>query len=110
MNETPMTDPEVEPIELIESDRSDQSDSSEEPEAPEENPVETETDIMTPEVRRLIAEAEQRGYLRGLNERAEEMMRRPALLENTRLNRKDEDAGAEMTSTFLRGLRPGVWD
>lgn len=69
--------------------------------------------ISVEEVARLVAEAEQRGYLRGLNENAREMMRRPALLENPRVRtapEKDRDTCQTFASCFLTRLPRGVWD
>lgn len=65
----------------------------------------------TPDISRMLEEAEQRGYLRGLNEQAERAMATPVLWENPRrteqeqtLDEPDPDFG------FLTHLRPGVWD
>lgn len=69
--------------------------------------------VSAEEVARLVAEAEQRGYLRGLNENAGEMMRRPALLENPRVRtapEKDRDTCQTFASRFLTRLPRGVWD
>ena len=69
--------------------------------------------VSAEEVARLVAEAEQRGYLRGLNENAREMMGRPALLENPRVRtatEKDRDACQTFASRFLTRLPRGVWD
>lgn len=69
--------------------------------------------VSAEEVARLVAEAEQRGYLRGLNENAREMMRRPALLENPRVRtapEKDRDTCQTFASRFLTRLPRGVWD
>lgn len=64
----------------------------------------------TPDIDRLIAEAEQRGYLRGRNEAIEETMASPALWENTRLTRAREMEEPDPASLFLSRLRPDVWD
>lgn len=69
--------------------------------------------VSAEEVARLVAEAEQRGYLRGLNENAREMMGRPALLENPRVRtapEKDREACQTFASRFLTRLPRGVWD
>lgn len=74
---------------------------------------EEEGTVSAEEVARLVAEAEQRGYLRGLNENAREMMGRPALLENPRVRtvpEKDRDACQTFASRFLTRLPRGVWD
>ena len=47
--------------------------------APEEEIAEENSAMIAAEVEAKIAEAEHRGYLRGLNERAERLMRRPSL-------------------------------
>lgn len=73
----------------------------------------TDSDKEHTDIEKLIAEAEQRGYLRALNERAHAEMSKPVLLEN--LNRR-EGAGqaaetpAGLASGFLSTLTPGVWD
>lgn len=69
--------------------------------------------VPAEEVARLVAEAEQRGYLRGLNENAREMMGRPALLENPRVRttpEKEREACQTFASRFLTRLPRGVWD
>lgn len=74
---------------------------------------EDEGAVSAEEVARLVAEAEQRGYLRGLNENAREMMGRPALLENPRVRtapEKDREACRTFASRFLTRLPRGVWD
>lgn len=74
---------------------------------------EEEGAVSAEEVARLVAEAEQRGYLRGLNENAREMMGRPALLENPRVRtapEKDREACRTFASRFLTRLPRGVWD
>lgn len=74
------------------------------PPAPEQGADEADPDIAT-----LIAEAEQRGYLRGRNEAASEMMERPAMWQPAC---PDSPAGrlTSAADSFLSGLRPGVWD
>lgn len=62
------------------------------------------------DVERLVAEAEQRGYLRGRNEAAAESMNRTALLENVRLTEARALEAPDPTSLFLTRLRPDVWD
>ncbi len=60
----------------------------------------------------LIAEAEQRGYIRGRNERIAETMNLPAVLENPlRQHLSDStppDSG--LVAEFLSDIRPSVWD
>lgn len=82
-------------------------------EAEDRSGEEEEGTVSAEEVARLVAEAEQRGYLRGLNENAREMMGRPALLENPRVRtatEKDRDACQTFASRFLTRLPRGVWD
>lgn len=82
-------------------------------EAEERSGEEEEGAVSAEEVARLVAEAEQRGYLRGLNENAREMMGRPALLENPRVRtapEKDREACRTFASRFLTRLPRGVWD
>lgn len=82
-------------------------------EAEDRSGEEDEGAVSAEEVARLVAEAEQRGYLRGLNENAREMMGRPALLENPRVRTapdKDRDACQTFASRFLTRLSRGVWD
>ncbi len=83
--------------------------------APEEAPGHEETPasgIDETEVARLVAEAEERGYLRGRNEAIAERMEQPALWENTagQPSTADDDRDADYASLFLSELRPGVWD
>lgn len=72
-----------------------------------------DSDPEQPDIEKLIAEAEQRGYLRALNERAHAEMSKPVLLEN--LNRRGgagqaAETPAGLASGFLSTLTPGVWD
>ncbi len=60
------------------------------------------------EVARLVAEAEQRGYLRGRNEKIAMEMRSPSLWETIRDDDQPDD-DAEPPA-ILRYLRPSVWD
>ena len=70
---------------------------------------ETETDIET-----LIAEAEERGYKRGLNEKLSRELNRPELYADmARLDQPASEPASsadELTSGFLTNIRPGVWD
>lgn len=57
------------------------------------------------EVERLVAEAEQRGYLRGRNETIEaEVMPAPSP------SAADDSTVGESCPSFLAHLRPGFWD
>lgn len=63
----------------------------------------------------LIAEAEQRGYLRGRNEVIAENMQQPALWENLRRHAHPQATEQpaqpdDLANTFLSRMRPGVWD
>lgn len=73
--------------------------------------TETETTEQSPEqpdVEKLIAEAEQRGYLRGVNEQIEKRMAQPGLLE---IAVGDEESGASKRKCqILNVVRPCVWD
>ena len=56
-----------------------------------------------------IADAEQRGYLRGRNERIEELMQRPGMMErpgSTELHQ----ASAKSDNGFLSRLKVSIWD
>ncbi|MCM1348035.1 MAG: hypothetical protein NC338_01370 [Firmicutes bacterium] len=79
------------------------------PAAEEEN-----TPDPAPDIDLLIAEAEQRGYLRGLNEAAEARMQSPVLLENLSLRTAPSpgqaDRAKELTGGFLANIRKEVWD
>lgn len=89
-----------------------EADAAEEAAAPAESP-ESNDSSETPEatdIEALLAEAEQRGYLRGRNEAIEASMHTPALLENSRLTRARELEAPDPASLFLSRIRPGVWD
>lgn len=61
--------------------------------------------VPVDEVERLVAEAEQRGYLRGRNETIEtEVMPAPAP------SAADDSTVGESCPSFLAHLRPGFWD
>lgn len=60
------------------------------------------------ELQRLLAEAEQRGYMRGRNEAIEHLMQAPALFESA--TTPAADSTSNPADGFLSGLRPGVWD
>lgn len=63
----------------------------------------------TPEMRRLIEEAEQRGYLRGRNERIEQEVMQPLDTPAARSD-NDEDDDAQAVPSFLTHIRPSFWD
>lgn len=63
----------------------------------------------------LLAEAEQRGYLRARNEIAAAAMRKPRLWENSRRAETEPEPAAaaaepSLASDFLTRIRPNVWD
>lgn len=74
--------------------------------------TETNPRLEMVDIDRLVAEAEQRGYLRGRNEQAQAMIDSPAMLENTSLRNEEpsEGAGSSFASRFLSRLPKGVWD
>ncbi len=95
-----------------------QPETTPEPEATEEAPApaeapeshESKETPEAPDIEALLAEAEQRGYLRGRNEAIEASMHTPALLENSRLTRARALEAPDPASLFLSRIRPGVWD
>lgn len=56
----------------------------------------------------LIAEAEQRGYLRGRNENIRELMREPGMLERGDSSGSDEGYAADVE--ILQRERISIWD
>lgn len=74
--------------------------------APVEQPA---TAVDSTDMQRLIAEAEQRGYLRGRNEAIEQLMQAPSLFGGT-VTAQERVAESDPAEGFLSGLRPGVWD
>lgn len=66
-------------------------------------PSDSLSDKDTPDIGRMIREAEERGYLRGRNELIEETLMRPTTVPN-------QNDTAESCPTFLAHLRPGFWD
>ena len=95
-----------------------QPETTPEPEATEEAPApaeapeshESKETPEAPDIEALLAEAEQRGYLRGRNEAIEASMHTPALLETSRLPRARALEAPDPASLFLSRIRPGVWD
>ncbi len=85
---------------------------AEEASAPSVDATPPEPTPETPDTEALIAEAEQRGYLRGLNEQIARHMQQPALWENERRPPAEPsaDTDGDYASLFLSALRPGVWD
>lgn len=88
-----------------------------EPEAPEEpaeteaeapeKPAETEKAPTPEEIARMIAEAEQRGYLRGRNEQIERLMEAPTGYEAEGAGEISRISGEPM---ILGSIRPSIWD
>lgn len=63
-----------------------------------------------PDIEAMLAEAEQRGYLRGCNEQIETLMQQPDLWHGTPAGsaaRTDDD---EPQILILNHIRPSVWD
>lgn len=77
---------------------------------PETNNTEQRLEIV--DVDRLVAEAEQRGYLRRCNEEAAARLNSPAMLENTSLrnHEKPADESDSFAARFLSRIQRGVWD
>lgn len=77
------------------------------PEVPAETSAEAPAEAVAPDVEKLLAEAEERGYLRGRNERIAELMEQPsavdALLPDTVLPDEPE-------ILILNNIRPSIWD
>lgn len=63
----------------------------------------------SPDIEALIAQAEQRGYLRGRNESIEELMRRPAMME-TIAPAPPSAAEPDEEPMILRHRRISIWD
>lgn len=86
---------------------------------PETTTPPTDESVSAPdavsELREMLAEAEMRGYRRGINEQLSRALRQPGLFqdlartpltETTTPSRPDDP----MTSRFLQSVRPGIWD
>lgn len=78
---------------------------------PESRPQPDESSVATPhpDVESLVAEAEQRGYMRGRNEALAERMNEPGLWQLATTG-DDFAVPASEEVTILNGIRPGVWD
>lgn len=98
-----------------ETESSDDSKSeTEQPETPQPEEAETEAApeeapaAPTPEeIERMVAEAEQRGYLRGRNEQIEQLMEAPTGYEPETLGEGGHLKGEPM---ILGNLKPSIWD
>lgn len=76
--------------------------------------------VMTPAMESLIAEAENRGYLRGRNERISELMREPAVYQRQSspaaapgdrlLTRQGEEWQGDSRPMILNNPRVSIWD
>lgn len=73
------------------------------PEAPAAAPA-----LSAEEVAAMVAEAEQRGYLRGCNERIDTLMERPAMWQQPAPPAAPADDDTEIM--ILNHLRRSVWD
>lgn len=78
-------------------------------EAAEEPSASEETPAATPDIDALIAEAEQRGYLRGRNESIAELMRRPAMMQTITPEPAPEPE-PDNEPMILRHRRISIWD
>lgn len=98
-----------------ETESSDDSKSeTEQPETPQPEEAETEAApeeapaAPTPEeIEQMVAEAEQRGYLRGRNEQIEQLMEAPTGYEPETLGEGGHLKGEPM---ILGNLKPSIWD
>lgn len=98
-----------------ETESSDESKSeTEQPETPQPEEAETEAApeeapaAPTPEeIEQMVAEAEQRGYLRGRNEQIEQLMEAPTGYETETLG---EGAHLKGEPMILGNLKPSIWD
>jgi len=82
------------------------------PEPPETPTEETTDKTVRPDTEALIAEAEQRGYLRGRNEALAESRNEPGLWQMASVP-DDFDSNSDSSRhsvTILREIRPSVWD
>ena len=61
-----------------------------------------------PAISALIAEAEQRGYLRGRNESIEALMQRPGMMEHRDTGRPQDPSDTE--PMILGNRRPSIWE
>lgn len=74
-----------------------------EPSTPPESPAPSADELAA-----MLAEAEQRGYLRGRNEQIELAMRAPSLWHESAP--PCDDAAEELQPAILANLRPSVWN
>lgn len=75
--------------------------------------ADSSADSFTPDMEAMLAEAEQRGYMRGRNERIEELMNEPApFARQSSPQRAAEPADPPSTSEplILNNPRVSIWD
>ena len=70
-----------------------------------EEPSETESE--KPDLEALLAEAERKGYLKGRNERIEELMKEPRMFQELT---GPKSSAPQTEESFLANLRPSIWD
>lgn len=76
--------------------------------APQDEIAEEKSAMNAAEMEAKIAEAEHRGYLRGLNERAERLMQRPAVGEANSEQKAEYHTDDEVM--ILNNIRKSIWD
>ena len=76
--------------------------------APQDEIAEEKSAMNAAEMEAKIAEAEHRGYLRGLNERAERLMQRPAPGEANIGQKAEYHTDDEVM--ILNNIRKSIWD
>lgn len=64
------------------------------------------TETTAPDLEQLLAEAEERGYRRGLNEKITDIMKSPGEFENNISAESNRSAPPEV----LANNRPSIWD
>lgn len=88
-----------------------QTASDTEPQTSDQHPAGNPTE----ELRQLLAEAEERGYRRGLNQQLREALNSPGLFEDLARRKQQQstpqpESDDPLTSRFLTSIRPGIWD
>ena len=76
--------------------------------APQDEIAEEKSAMTAAEMEAKIAEAEHRGYLRGLNERAERLMQRPTVGEANSEKKAEYHTDDEVM--ILNNIRKSIWD
>lgn len=79
---------------------------------PEEKGKDEASSMSREEIATLIAEAEQRGYLRGRNEAVSLAMNETPMwsMAGSDSGGKRQPSSSESDTAFLRHIRPSVWD